>query len=676
MIRHCLEELSIISLDTARIQLNVKDILEYFYERRSDVLYVTIDKRLHGVISAGDIKRCKDGVVKINRKFTFLVNWDYIQAKNIFQAKNKINKLPVVDENGYLLGDYSRWDDKRWFIRSRGFSLSGTLDRLNDKEIILVESGKEKMWMFEYEKKVFDRENISYSICSMKDIPAFLEQGDIFVFVDKDELYSIRSVYTELAGSGTELHTFKTLMDHEMVWSEEKSMLCQLINEGIQCYTLSYRAGNDGWHRTYRDALEKRFENVAQNVLLPKECAEAFFEELYSEDYFESICHPPLEMCCVDGVNKIKDVKSKYLNVTDGRRLTVGQPENFVKRIYFFGPCIMIGRFVEDKHTIESFLQEKLNGVGQYQVINCSAYNDKKVDINRILETDFSTGDIVIIYTYDSMYAGIPDINMVEIAKKHQMPVEWTANSLIHCNHRMNKILADEIFLMMEHELRKEVLPKKRSFRASRREYIRENYIKRYFSDFDGTKYQRLGAIVMNCNPFTNGHRYLIERACQIVDFLIIFVVEEDQSLFSFEERFEMVKEGTNDLDKVMVVPSGQFILSETTFPEYFLKIEDEDIIRNTDYDITLFADYIASELHITYRFVGEEPNDNVTNEYNNAMKRILPGKGIHLVEIPRKKEDGMYISASEVRKNVESNERETVYRLVPETTRKVLGWD
>lgn len=148
-----------------------------------------------------------------------------------------------------------------------------------------------------------------------------------------------------------------------------------------------------------------------------------------------------------------------------------------------------------------------------------------------------------------------------------------------------------------------------------------------YFSNFNPDLYGRIGSIVMNCNPFTNGHRYLIEESLRYVDLLIIFVVEEDKSVFTFDERLVLVNTGVSDLSNAMVVPSGQLILSQRTFPEYFLKVEDEDIVRNVEYDITLFAEQIAPRLNITYRFVGEEPRDAVTNEYNLAMKRILPQK-------------------------------------------------
>ena len=126
-------------------------------------------------------------------------------------------------------------------------------------------------------------------------------------------------------------------------------------------------------------------------------------------------------------------------------------------------------------------------------------------------------------------------------------------------------------------------------------------------------------------------------------------------------------------MKNVMVVPSGQFILSQNTFPEYFLKIEDEDLIRNVEYDITLFAEQVAPRLNITYRFVGQEPQDKVTNEYNQAMKRILPPKGIHVIEIPRKETDNGIISASLVRKCLEDGNHVCLKKLIPKSTWEIL---
>ena len=152
-----------------------------------------------------------------------------------------------------------------------------------------------------------------------------------------------------------------------------------------------------------------------------------------------------------------------------------------------------------------------------------------------------------------------------------------------------------------------------------------------------------------------------------------MFVVEEDESLFPFEERFRLIEEGTKDMDNVMVVPSGDFILSRNNFREYFLKEEDEVVALNAEYDIGVFADYIAKSLHITYRFAGQEPEDRVTDIYNDAMRKVLPQKGISFVEFPRIEIEGEVISASRVRNALKDREYDKVWQLVPETTRQYL---
>jgi cytidyltransferase-like protein len=674
MIQRCLEELAIISLNTEQVDFAVEDINNILREKSSDVIYFILAKKLYGIVSTGDIRKCKGKRVGINREFTYLVNWDYMHARSIFRNNSKVNKLPVVDEEGYLLGDYSRWDDRRRIMRCKAGCLGNLLNVIHHKTIYLVNPNQNKVDMFEYGKVMFQQEAITYSVCDNESIVSFFHEGNIFVFVDEDELRGVKSLYSQLINQyGIELYTLKALADQAIAYSEEKEILDILTKQGIVCYTLSLGDQENSWYQKYRSLQNKRLINPNKNILPSTELAEGFFEELYSDKYFKSISNLPEAMHCIDGVNKLKDVNSKYFNVNGGNRLTVGQPDIYQKTVYFFGPCIMIESFVEDKYTIESLLQEKLNKIGMYRVINCGAYSDKKIDINRILDTNFKEGDIAIIYTFDRTFDGIPNLSLISLGERYQIPVKWTVNTLPHCNHKVNMILAEEIFSMIKPELNMKCQSKEIPSEIIRQMYISQTYIKRYFSGFNCEKHNKIGAIVMNCNPFTKGHRYLIECACQVVDFLIIFVVEEDRSLFSFEERFEMVERGTADLGKVMVVPSGKFILSQTTFPEYFLKIADEDIVRNVEYDITLFADYIASELHIAYRFVGEEPIDNVTNEYNNAMKKILPKKGIHLMEIARKMEDGVYISASEVRTNIERGSMEEAYRLVPETTINIL---
>lgn len=160
----------------------------------------------------------------------------------------------------------------------------------------------------------------------------------------------------------------------------------------------------------------------------------------------------------------------------------------------------------------------------------------------------------------------------------------------------------------------------------------------------------------------------MIENALEQCDFLILFLVEEDNSVFSFEDRLRMVDEGTKDIPNLAIIPSGKFV-SSLTFSGYFNKEELQDRIVDTSLDVSIFAKEIAPCLHITKRFAGDEPLDNVTRQYNDTMRRLLPEYGIEFVEIPRREISGDSISASRVRKLLANRDFEVLNQLVPQST-------
>lgn len=182
-------------------------------------------------------------------------------------------------------------------------------------------------------------------------------------------------------------------------------------------------------------------------------------------------------------------------------------------------------------------------------------------------------------------------------------------------------------------------------------------------------------ALVMNCNPFTLGHRYLIEKASQENDAVIVFVVSEDSSSFPFKDRIALVKAGTQDLANVLVVATGPYQVSSATFPTYFTKAEHQQD-ASTELDVRLFGEKIAPALGTTRRYVGDEPYCLVTASYNDTMQQFLPGLGIDLVIVPRKEQAGQAISASTVREKIRQNDWTTLKSLLPASTYNYLTAD
>lgn len=205
----------------------------------------------------------------------------------------------------------------------------------------------------------------------------------------------------------------------------------------------------------------------------------------------------------------------------------------------------------------------------------------------------------------------------------------------------------------------------------------------------------RNGAIVMNANPFTKGHRYLVEQAASLVDNLYVIVVREDRSRFPYAERKAMIEAGCAGLDNVVVCEGSDYAISAATFPTYFLKKQDDATDTQIALDLDLFVNHIAQPLGVTVRFAGSEPEDALTRRYNELMAEILPGtpvavvrqahqpdpdlvKGsalrqarrpIDFVEIPRLEQKGKPLSATSLRRALDKGNLKEAMEYIPKST-------
>lgn len=205
----------------------------------------------------------------------------------------------------------------------------------------------------------------------------------------------------------------------------------------------------------------------------------------------------------------------------------------------------------------------------------------------------------------------------------------------------------------------------------------------------------RNGAIVMNANPFTKGHRYLVEQAASQVDNLYVIVVKEDRSRFPYVERKAMIEAGCAGLDNVVVCEGSDYAISAATFPTYFLKKLDDATDTQIALDLDLFVNHIAKPLGVTVRFAGSEPEDALTRRYNELMAEILPGtsvavvrqdhqpdselvegsavrqarRPIDFVEIPRLEQNGNPISATSLRRALDKGNLKEAMEYIPESS-------
>lgn len=368
-----------------------------------------------------------------------------------------------------------------------------------------------------------------------------------------------------------------------------------------------------------------------------------------------------------------------YINFENGFRRTVGNTPDAAYTLHLFGPCFVRGLSTEDAETIPSLLQKRVPA--RYNVRN---WGSEFGTCNYIMrETEFRAGDAVILFllqTIDADDGSTPSFDMNITYRKIPNIVRHVDDDILHFDRVIQKQLVDDLYdVLMKNDMLRGANalsqpvafgpPHKRP--ASIDLFCEDEGLKSYLSELRCTypyAGQSRGAIVMNCNPFTCGHRYLIETAAKAVDELFVFIVQENRSFFPFEQRFQMVIAGTQDLKNVQVVPSGLYMISSKTLPGYFEKENLTSSAVDASDDLTYFVQ-LAAALHITVRFAGNEPNDPFTRRYNENMRRFLPNYGVQFCEIGRACYGENPISASSVRAAIQTNDFKTILQMVPETT-------
>lgn len=375
-----------------------------------------------------------------------------------------------------------------------------------------------------------------------------------------------------------------------------------------------------------------------------------------------------------NGYKVHSDYTSEKVNVINNRRFTTDVPDKFDNTIYIFGKSGVYGYGVEDRDTIASKLQNFINKKydKKLRVVNCgvAAISDEEIRHN-IESVDYRQGDIIVNIVlkrrcYDNKNKGCNlskgYTDLLPLFNESKNRKTMFVDSVPHLNGRGNELIADKIctdiidYIVTSDNIEQYSMEQESAVQVS--------------EETDSRKTEKItGAIVMNCNPFTSGHRYLIETAAKQVDCLYVFVVEEDKSVFKFKDRIELVRLGTEDLENVIVLPSGQFMISSLTFPEYFKKETEKNVVIDSSLDLQLFGEKVAKKYNISIRFAGEEPNDAVTRQYNRNMEEMLPKYGVEFREIKRMTTEGEVISATTVRECLKNRDYVRLRKLVPDTT-------
>lgn len=341
------------------------------------------------------------------------------------------------------------------------------------------------------------------------------------------------------------------------------------------------------------------------------------------------------------------------------------------RTIFLIGPCIVEGASPA-KETLPSFLNALLE---QYHLPYKTISIMTNYFPNKVMEYDICQNDIVI---YIGAGLNCMDYDLTEDYEEYDGTKSLCTDITMHASQAGCELIANALMnhIIIPHNQKADALKDNSVLHHAEPNQLRNDieyeikmYLKRLFTIKKIPGGGNNGAIVMNANPFTLGHRRLVEYASGQVDQLFVFVVEEDASFFSFEERLEMVCQGIEDMKNVTVLGSGDFIISNKTFSDYFVKELDNEKIVDASQDIFIFARYVVPYLNIKKRFVGEEPTDKITAQYNEQMKTILPSYGCELIEIPRFQENDAVISGSMVRSAIHDKNIDFLHSMLPSSS-------
>jgi [citrate (pro-3S)-lyase] ligase len=439
------------------------------------------------------------------------------------------------------------------------------------------------------------------------------------------------------------------------------------------------------------DYSENERFNAENGITLEQAAISGVLEEYFpNEEDRISVITPPPSYRDIFGVRKFYDFDSRYVNCKNGIRVTPGVPNNYKRSIFIAGGCGMFGVGASDGGTIAAVLQQKLNEYCPEQgfaVFNYGFY---------LLDNGYENGETGKILNFLPVRLGdivitAGDNEIPEIVDASIIPKPYKYGEIffdaVHQTEAGYREVADRLFDRLKERDFFPNTPQKPAeiAAAPRKDELNltpdEAFKLKTYTDMldevarllEIKPEDNIGAVVMNCNPFTNGHRYLIETAAAEVKYLFVFAVQEDKSEFSFEDRYELMQAATEDIENVYVLPGGNFIISSITFNEYFNKKSLSTMTVNPSNDVRMFGGQIAPRLFIKTRFAGEEPLDPVTRQYNRQMEAILPEYGVRFHEIPRKTTGAGVISASRVRELLKSRDFEKIEKLVPTATLSYL---
>ena len=697
MIHYGRERLAIVEIDVPADAIPLSSLELAIATTHMDTVCLELGGRLFGVVSLGDMVRAKTAGasdVRVTRTFTSCEPSSPMRARELFKERPGVSLLPVVDADGRLVGAYSRCDevlllecrddwrtnrDAERYVRQHPRIALVRPCEADERRARLVASWNERLCELGAQTDVIGIDEVRDACAS----------HDLVLFVDDDERRAARALVEAVRGQSFDvtnaLSYFDVLRGLSGLACEE--LVRSLEDSGVRVLMLCQTETGTPYHRRLREAILKRQEGrtLWERAHVMDEDGPGFYEELYTPDYMRAVGRHSFLVERTNSFERLRDCSGPYFNVRGGRRVPVGQLEHAARTVRFFGGCVTVGMYVEDRYTIESQLQGLLVQNGNaVRVENCGRWENVCSELATIASTPMQPGDVAVIHLGNLTFPGIDSRDLMEVMERFDMPARWILDAPVHANHRANGCYAQAVYEWLERE---DLLDEPagagdacgddagaQSAEVLDPELVRRLYLDRYFADYPAPRPgERIGSVCMHADPYTLGHDYLVRQAREQVDRLVVFVIEEELGAFSFAERYAMACAAMKDIPGVRVAPAGPFQATRETFPQYFLEVAPDEMGVGVRRELELYGRCIARPLGITARFFGDEPGSAKMQRFNELAQEILPACGCDAVVIRRKEADGGEISATRSRELAALGEWDGLGHNVPATSLAIM---
>ena len=674
MRKRALDELAVYELGSETDFIEFGVIQALFIEKTSDIIYFTVDGTLYGIICMGDIlHHMKDGMVPIMKRFTYMCEFQDDIARDTFAQKTNIQKIPVVKE-GILIGDYSRWNDNekawiKWVVSQKTIwnRLKKYLKEKMYREVYVLNPVSSKEWIKKVVEEFFLSLKVNIVTIQKEDVTERIPELDdcLILTVDQDERRGLMCLEPNCASENKKFGLASFSMFYKILEQYDKmirTMHYSIVAEGDQTEN-SFKAlqkkgitvvslynGIYNMSDYIKKTVKKQNEYLKEYQLKSDEfwpvdsgVGKAFFAELLeNEDYVSGFAQKEILNGHAKHKQKVSEYSSKYYNVIDGYRKTCYQPETCSAKIYMFGPCVIIGTYLEDKYTIASQLQKRIciNGFN-YQVINCGSYDNIFDAMHNI---EFYEGDMILIWTGENTFSGIDSVDFRDVWEDNNVPAEWYMGTMSHTNHKMTELAADALYMKIKKYLHKKntnILEEKRkvkiqieNYRDILGTYMRTTYIDRYFSAMEQNSNVVRGCLIVETNVDPTFYVHILQDIYTEVDELIVFIPKMNIDVsYSFEEYVLAMSSVDHGSNKIKLIPSERCVPYHNFFPFFYWQV---DFSREQALaDIKIFIQCIAEPLNIKYRFgVQIENRSLLSKQYGEFLSEELSKYGVKYIEL------------------------------------------